>query len=50
MRLMHERELFGGGVGAGSLGGEPVMRAERVRSVRPSAVALAAAEGDYLHP
>ena len=32
----HERELFGGRMGAGSLGGEPVMRAERVRSVRPS--------------
>ena len=32
VRLMHERELFGGRVGAGSLGGEPVMRAERVRS------------------
>ena len=38
-----ERELFGGRVGARSLGGEPVMRAERVRSVRSSAVA--AAEG-----
>ena len=42
---MHERELFGGRVGAGSLGGEPVMRAERVRSVRSSAVA--AAEGPF---
>ena len=31
VRLTHERELFGGRVGAGSLGGEPVMRAERVR-------------------
>ena len=45
VRLMHERELFGGRVGAGSLGGEPVMRAERVRSVRSSAVA--AAEGPF---
>ena len=34
VRLTHERELFGGRVGAGSLGGEPVMCAERVRSVR----------------
>ena len=42
---MHERELFGGRVGAGSLGGEPVMCAERGRSVRPSAVA--AAEGSF---
>ena len=45
VRLTHERELFGGRVGAGSLGGEPVMRAERVRSVRSSAVA--AAEGPF---
>ena len=45
VRLMHERELFGGRVGAGSLGGEPVMRAERVRSVRSSAVA--AVEGPF---
>ena len=45
VRLTHERELFGGRVGAGSLGGEPVMRAVRVRSVRSSAVA--AAEGPF---
>ena len=37
---MHERELFGGRVRAGSLGDEPVMRAERVRSVRSSAAAV----------
>ena len=43
LTLKHERELFGGRVGAGSLGGEPVMRAERVRSVRSSAVAAAEA-------
>ena len=45
MRLMHERELFGGRVRARSLGEEPVMRAKRVRSVRSSAVA--AAEGPF---
>ena len=45
VRLMHERELFGGRVRAGSLGGEPVMRAERVWSVRSSAAA--AAEGPF---
>ena len=44
VRLMHERELFGGRVSAGSLGGKPVMRAERVRSVRSSA-AVAAPRG-----
>ena len=44
--LRMSAELFGGRVvGAGSLGGEPVMRAERVRSMRSSAVAAAEAEG-----
>ena len=44
VRLMHERELFGGRVSARSSGGEPVMlRAERVRSVSSSA-----AEGPFV--
>ena len=34
-------QLFGGRVSARSLGDEPVMRAERVRSVRSSAAAAA---------
>ena len=43
VRIMHERELFGGrvGVGAERLRGEPVMRAERVRSMWSSAVVVA---------
>ena len=35
VRFTHERELFGGRVRARSMGDEPVMRAERLRSVRP---------------
>ena len=45
VRLMHERELFGGRVGAEMPGAEPVMRAERVRSMRSSAAA--AVEGQF---
>ena len=43
---MHERELSGGRVGAGSLGDEPVMHAERVRSVR--SLEAAAVEGPFV--
>ena len=43
MRLMHERLLFGGRVRVERLGGEPDMRAERVRFMRSSAAAVEAA-------